>query len=351
MIPPSQSEKPGEGNGKSPQQTPSSFKTTPVFKPQPKKTSNPLAPIAIVVGFLMLAAIAWLMYNSVSTTRALEQKVADLQEAEMLRSELESQYNQALAELEELKGDNEQINALIDQQKAELLEQKSRISGLLRDKNQLNAANAEIRNMKARLAEYIAEVEQLRAKQEALAEENLVLKEEKENLQIAFQTSVIENESLSTVRAQLVSEKESLAKAVQTGSVIQVKDIEVVGMKVRKSGKTTEKANAKRVDQLKVCFTTVANDVVRAGTEKFFIRIINPKGETLAIEDLGSGSITNNKTGEDLSYTQAQEYQYENDETQLCFLWRPNVAFISGKYNVEIYNKGNLAGSGEFELK
>ena len=352
MIPPNQGNPTGDGGEKKPQQTPPATQTTPVFQPKPKKSStNPLIPIAVTIGFLLLVAVAWLTYNSISTTRSLEQKIVELEEAEKLRTELENQYNQALSELESMKGDNEQINALIDQQKAELEVQKNQISGLLRDKRQLDAARAEIGNLKAKVAEYVAEIEQLRSQQEMLTEENLVLKEEKDSLHVTLQSRVAENESLYTAKAQLVSEREELSKAVQVGSVIKVKDIVVNGMKLRKSGKTAEKSSAKRVDQLKVCFTTVANDVVQPGTEKFFIRIINPKGETLAIDDLGSGATVDNKTGQEVRYTQVKEYDYANDETQLCFVWKPNMAFQSGNYSVEIYNKGHLAGAGEFELK
>jgi regulator of replication initiation timing len=353
MVPPNQVNPTEGGNEMKPQQTPAP-KTASAFQPPPppkKSSTNPLLPIALTVGFLLLVAVGWLTYNSISTTRALEQKVVELEEAEKLRAELENQYNKALAELESMKGQNEQINALIDQQKAELEIQKNKIAALLRDKKQLDAAWAEINNLKVKVADYIAEIEQLKSQQELLTEENLTLKDEKEQLNVSLQSKISENETLQSAKAQLVSEKEDLSKAVQVGSVVKVKDIKVTGVKVRKSGKTAEKSNAKRVDQLKVCFTTVANEVVQSGTEKFFIRIINPKGETLAIDDLGSGVTVNSKTGEEVRYTQVAEYEYVNDETQLCFVWSPNTPFQGGKYNVEIYNKGHLAGAGEFELK
>ena len=348
MIPSNPSNQP-QDKGKLPQ-TPVS-NPVPPYMSQPKNSTNPLLPIVITVGFLMLVAVGWLTYNSISTTRLLEQKVAELEEAEKLRSELENQYNQAVAELESMKGENAQINALIDQQKAELAVQKNQIAGLLHDKRQLDAARAEMQNLKTKVAGYIAEIEQLRAEQEQLAMENTMLKDEKDSLSANLRVKSQENDELSSVKAQLVNEKEELNKAVQVGSVIKVKNIAVTGMKLRKSGKTTEKDNAKRIDQLKVCFTTVANDVVKPGTEQFFIRIVSPKGETLAIDDLGSGAIVNSKTGEEVRYTQVKEYDYANDETQLCFVWAPSVAFQSGKYEVEIYNKGYLAGSGNFELK
>ena len=61
--------------------------------------------------------------------------------------------------------------------------------------------------------------------------------------------------------------------------------------------------------------------------------------------------IINKKTGEEIRYTQVKEYDYVNDETDLCFDWQPNTPFQKGNYDVEIYNKGHLAGKGNFVLK
>lgn len=346
MVPVNPSNQPGQ-YGQNPGNPPTPPVTPP---PAPKKSSTPWVPIAIVAGLLLLGVAAYLTYSSMSITRQLEQKVAELEESEKLKAELEGQYNQAIAELDALKGDNEKINALIDEQKAELVAQKEQIATLLSDKKKMDAARKEIAGLKAKVAGYIAQVEQLKAEQEQLTQDNQQLKADKDSLSFTLQSKLAENETLSTVKAQLVSEKEELTKSVTAGSVIKVKDIKVTGMKVRKSGKTSEKESAKRIDQLKICFTTIANDVVQPGNEKFYIRVINPKGETLAIEDLGSGT-TVDKNGQEVRFTQVQEYEYANDETQLCFLWKPNTPFQSGKYKVEIYNKGSFAGSDNFELK
>ena len=330
------------------QQTPSPSNTP---APKAKSSKNPLIPVMIIIGFLMLVAVAWLTYSSISTTRMLEQKVAELAEADRLKTELDNQFNQAVAELETLKGDNEQINAMIEQQKTELAAQKNQISSLLRDQKQFEAARSEIAGIKAKVAQYIADIETLKAEQEQLSQENTSLKEETQNLDGNLKAQTSQNEELKSTKVKLVNDKEELSKAVQVGSVVQVKNIQVTGLKLRKSGKTAEKANAKRVNQLKVCFTTVANDVVQPGNEKFFIRIVSPKGETMAIEDLGNSTTINSKTGEEVPVSQVQEYAYANDETELCFVWKPTTSFQSGKYDVEIYNKGYLAGKGTFSLK
>lgn len=319
--------------------------------PKPKKTNNSLIPILLSLGFIMLVGIAWLTYQSINDTRALEQKVAELQEAEKLRIELETQHEEAVAELESLKSDNEQINALIDQQKIELLAQKNEIARLMRDRNKYNAARSEIKDLKEQLAGFVAEIEQLQADQAMLAQTNTMLKGERDQLNQQLQTKLGENEELSQVKAQLTSEKEELTKSVAIGSVVQVKGVKVTPQKIRKSGKTADQKAAKRTDQLKVCFTTLVNEIVKPNTEKFHIRIISPLGETLAVDNLGSGIIRNTKTGEEVRFTQVAEYDYMNDETELCFNWKPDMGFQSGQYQVEIYNKGYLAGTGDFTLK
>jgi len=322
----------------------------PPVPPKKKKSNGALLPILITVGILMLGTVAWLSYDSMKKSRALEQKIAVLKESEKVRMELENQYNEAIAELDALKGDNDQINALIDQQKAELAAQKNEIGLLLRDQRKLNAARAQVKELKETIAVSIAEIEQLQAEQEMLANQNLVLKGERDSLTMTLQAKNTEYQKLNTARAQLVSETEELSLSVEKGSVIMVKEVKVTGQKVRKGGKATDRDKAKKIDQLKVCFTTVVNDLVQPGMEQFFIRIVNPAGETLAIDDLGSGSIMS-KAGDNLTYTQVKEYDYANDEADLCFLWNPNSPFSPGQYAVEIYNKGYLAGIGDFELK
>ena len=181
------------------------------------------------------------------------------------------------------------------------------------------------------------------AQNEALSEDNSALKSN-------LDSQIEENTKLNEAKALLVNEKEDLSKKVSIASVINVKDVKVEGFKMR-GDKVVKKKSAKTIDQLKVCFTTIVNEVTKPGQEKFFIRIINPVGETMAIDQLGSGVIMNKKTGEEVPFTQVKEYDYVNDEAELCFSWKPNVSFQRGDYQVEVYNKGYLSGMGKFSLK
>lgn len=324
----------------------------------PNASKQRLIAIAAVVVVALLAINAVLLFNKFKQDKKLAQQATELDEAEQLATELNENYEMALADLEQMRGTNEDLNSMIDEQAAELASQKAEIDKLIRNGRDLGKARTEIDKLNAQIKQYLAEIGQLKEQNEYLAGENTQLSEEKEMLSTEVMQQRSVNEELSTAKATLASEKERLAnqnedlsRTVNFASVVKVQDVDVSGMKVRdNSGKAVQKRYAKNIDQLKVCFSTTPNEVTRAGREKFYVRIINPIGETLAIEELGSGVMkTNNK--EEIRYTQVKEHDYANDKSELCFVWEPNTAFQQGEYTVEIYNKSYLAGSGTFELK
>jgi len=317
----------------------------------PKK--NPFKiflPITIALGVLLLGAIGYFTYQSSANQRSLEQKIALLEEADDLRLELEDQYTQALADLEDMRGITEDLNIVIDEQEAELEEQKNKIARLIRQKKNLNTAREEVEEFKLQIEELVAQVETLKAENEALAAQNEELTNSNSDLKDNLAEKVVENTQLSEAKAVLVSEKKVLTKKVNLASVINVKNVKVEGFKMR-GNKPIKKKSAKTVEQLKVCFTTEVNEVAAPGAEKFYIRIISPIGETMAVDELGSSTIINKKTGKEVPFTQVKEYDYGNDEAELCFVWQPNVTFQKGIYEVEVYNKGHKAGQSTFSLK
>jgi myosin heavy subunit len=323
-----------------------------------KANSQRLIAIVAVVVVVLLAINAFLLYNKIQQDKVITQQETELSEAEKLSTELEKQYHESLSELEEMRGTNEEMDALIDQQKIELAESRNKISRLIKDGKNLKNARQELRGMKLQMEQYLAENEQLKGENQQLKGETRKLREREAVLEGDLESTRMTATQLETEKSQLSTEKQAveaeknkLANTVKYASVVDVKYVSVTGMKMRSNGKAVKKKYAKNIDQLKVCFQTTVNDIAKPGVEKFYVRIMSPLGETLAVEELGSGIITDKKTGEQLKYTQVKEYEYSNDETQLCFNWEPNVPFQKGNYLVEIYNKGYMSGSGKFQLK
>jgi regulator of replication initiation timing len=292
-----------------------------------------------------------LSWSNFQKSKHLDKSYTEINEAHTLNAELETSYNNAIAELDGLKGTSAEMNELIEKQQAELEEQKNKIAALLKDSRNLAQARKEIANMKTQMEGYVAEIEALKAQNMELTGTNQQLTVEKQDLFNSLQSKEMENTQLNEAKVMLVSQNEELSRSVRIGSVIKVQDVRVEGLKITSNGKVKGRKSAKKVDQLKICFTTTTNEVVHPGVEQFFVRIINPRGETLAVEDLGSGTVIHEKTGEEVRFTQFAETEYANDEQNLCLLWNPDTPFDSGKYAIEIYNKGYLAGTGSFEVK
>ncbi len=327
-------------------------------KPASDKGGSKLMPIALVAIIALLALAGYLFYRNSELSNEKEQISSQLDESAMLKREVEQQYYESLAELEEMRGSNEELNDLIDEQKAELMASKERIDALSRDSRNYNAARKELAQMKEQMTSYVAEINELREENGLLAEQNTDLSTANEGLQRTVSEATAQNEELTEARAALLSEKEELSTSnaflsnrVTMASVVNVGEIDVTGLRLKDNGKTVRKKYAKNVDLLNICFETTNNPVTDPGNEIFYVRLINSLGETLAVEEMGSGVLENALTKEQVRYTKAAEHQYQNDENEVCVTWDTPVQLQKGEYDVEVYNKGYIAGKGEFKLK
>ena len=316
-----------------------------------------LIAIVTVVIIGLLGVIGYLFYNKINQDKLIKEQSEELISTEKLQAQLEKEYYQALADLEEMRGTNEELNALIDTQKQELKSQKDRISVLLKDSKDLEAARSELTKLKATAEKYLAEINTLREENTQLSSSNAQLTEQNTSLTDEVQARTMENEELSAARAQLTAqnetlqtEKMTLSKKVNIASVIKIQDIDVSGYRLKSSGKESETRRANKIDGLKICFTALDNPIAGTGKERFHVRVISPIGETMS-NGQGSGILMNPNTGEEVRFTQYRDVDYNNEETNYCMNWQPDIAFDPGQYTVEVYNKGFLAGMSTVNLK
>ncbi len=334
---------------------PSNKPVTPSSSSNSDSAKQRIIAISATVIVILLGLSIFLFVKNQNLSKSQQMTSVKLDESEQLKAELEEQYYQALSDLEEMRGSNEELNQLIDSQKEELAQSKSRIDGLLRNKRDLGRAREEIKKLTTQVEGYVAEINQLRAENQELTAANVQLSDEKQTLETQLTSTIQESEAtkatLTAQNEELSQEREQLAQKVNIASVVKVNNIEVTGLKVRNNDKRAKKTKANSIDELQVCFTLTENNVVEPSMERFFVRIVNPLGETLAIEDMGSGVIKSNDSGEQIRFTKAEEMDYDRSSANMCSVWAPNQEFQSGTYTVEVYNKGYLAGSSTFTLK
>ncbi len=311
---------------------------------------------------LLLGVITFLLVNRNSQTEVISQQATELNDAEMLKEDLQNQYEEVMNSLDEQKGENEELNAVIETQKTDLEARRKKISVLVNSgkatKQELNNARLEIDNFKTQLGRYLAELDAVKEQNQILTREKMQLAEEKKVLQTNVESERMNVENLNSEKAMLVGLKENLEeknsmlnKKVNYASVVRVTEVTGMGLKTRNSGKTVQKSLAKNAEKVRICFNTTENEIAPGGNEAFYIRVINPIGETMAIEELGSGVFTTTKTKEKVRYTQRADIEYNAAKENVCINWEPNTSFSPGIYEVEVYNKGFMAGTGSFQLK
>jgi hypothetical protein len=283
----------------------------------------------------------------------------ELKKEEDLNAQLDQQYKEAITQLEDMKGKNTELNSLIDQQKAELTSQKDKISGLINVKKDLTSARTEMSRMKATIQGYVDQIAVLEQDKKNLSANVATLTTEKTKLQEDFTKERADKEQVLTAKtaveqekAKVEQERAVLAKKTEIGSVVHITNIATSGFAVSEKGKVKSKTHAKNIDRLKWCFDALENRVIDGGEETFYIRVIDPTGVAIATTS-GGGGVLKLNDGKEVQYTTSTKVNYKNDAQNVCMEWdsKGNATLAKGKYLIEIYNKGYLAGKSDFELK
>lgn len=323
-------------------------------EPQRKLTTTA---IVAIIGLLGLNGV--LLWKNYTKTQTIQVQTTKLDEAEKLKEELNKQYFATLDTLNNIKSENAEMSTMLEKQKEELKSQKEKIASMISVKKDLVKAREMISQMSSQANQYLTEIDGLRNKNKELATANEQLSNQNAVLSTDLNKTKTERDELSTTKATLVSEKsalenenKNLSTRVLKASAINLDDIEVKGVAFTDKGKEKSKSKAADVEKIKVCYKTTNNENADVGKEKFYVRILSPSGETIGQETMGGGVMKNNE-GQDMRYSFVHEIMYEKrkDQQDNCALWAPGVPLTKGIYKVEIYNKGHLTGSSLLKLK
>lgn len=313
---------------------------------------------AIAAMILLLAFNVFQYFNYSKLKSSFQKQETELFQMEKFNATLESDFESAMSSLEELRSDNQLANELIESQKLELQNQRSKINKLVWTKRELGKAQDELNKLNSSVAKYVAEVNQLKAENQKLVASNSRLSSEKKVLTADLsaekqkaESLAKEKEELAIAKTKLDKNNQILATQVDMAEAIKINYIKVEGFKRNDDGKVKSQQKVKKLTFIRTCFTTETNLVTKAGPKVFHVRLINPIGETVAVESLGSGILTDKLTGKPVRYTAKGTMDYKNGDQKACIDWEPNFKLMKGEYKVEMYNNDYLVGKGDFKLK
>ena len=93
------------------------------------------------------------------------------------------------------------------------------------------------------------------------------------------------------------------------------------------------------------------NEIADIGEEVFYVRLIAPDGNTVYEEKAGSGILTKSIDGTKMKYTKRYNVDYSGQNEDICLILNKDIPLKKGRYQIEVYNKGYLAGADNFKLR
>lgn len=290
----------------------------------------------IILLILLNIGTAYVLYNTDTEKKSVTaQKVSLEKEFKNISDTLDSKR----AELTAYMGKNAELDNKIREDQAMIDREKAQIAEMVRKGNLTQGELAKARQM---VTKYEASIKDLNEQIAALNTKNQELTNQNTDL-----TKNLDAERVTT--AQLSDQNKGLAKKVELGSLLQINKVDVEAIKKRHSGKEVPVKRVKAAEELKITFETGNNKVLDPGNLDLYVRIINPKGETVAQQDKGSGTIATAESDNPVQYSKKADIDWDQKSKKVIMYWEQHLQ-DPGTYKVQVYQKGYVVGEGELKL-
>ncbi|OJW84965.1 MAG: hypothetical protein BGO69_10500 [Bacteroidetes bacterium 46-16] len=286
----------------------------------------------VIIGILLVACIILFVQKN-KTANEKAQTEEQLATSDSSRKAVETDYNAALARLDQLVSKNAEMDSTINSKNGEIAKLKDQINHILGDSranaSDLKKARDLIARLNTRVKSYEERIAELEGENQDLSNKNEVLAQERDS-------TVTRNIALKTV-----------------GSVLHASNIRMNPIHLMKGGKkesTTE--HARKVDMLRIVFDIDENRIAESGTKQVQLKITGPDGIPFSDPAFGSGSI-NLANGQNVNYTLVKDIPLQQGQPvkDVTVDWHQVTDYKAGAYNIEIYNGGYKIGSGSVTLK
>jgi myosin heavy subunit len=314
--------------------------------PQSQEPRRGISPHIIYLGIiaLLLAAGVYLFTTKSKTEDELVLKDEQLLTMGNDKEIIETEYNDALRRLDEMKTESQQMDSLLTTKDGEISEMRNKIEKLLKQKklsaSELAEANSLITELKSKMNGYQQQIIALKQENVELTEDNKALTEDKT--------------LLTKEREKLTEEKKGLEKTVELGSVLRASSIRLEAINERKNllGKEKEKETdkAKRADLIRISFDVDDNRISESGEKMLYICVYDPAGKVIAGSSSNRFKLADNS---EMPFTASKSIPYKQGEKVkgISTEWKPLSRFDKGNYKVEIYHMGHKIGSEMVSLR
>lgn len=292
----------------------------------------------VIIGLLVLlnGSLGYLYFDKSQEAQTKQEALIDSKE---IRNELENELDEYKKEVKRYKGEAEELDSLVTEKNKLLEEKAERIRQLTKEKQitaqKYKEAQEELQTLRYYTKKYQNQIDSLYRVNEQLQKENKNLKTE------VRQTK--------REKDRLKDENVMLENKVAKGARLKLKEAKVTGVKIKNNGSEKETMNTNQMDKIKFCLNFSDNPIAEPGEREILIKLLNPKGETVHIQDRGSGEFE--YKGDTSLYTFMEKIDFQNKDQPNCIYWTRGGEFEKGKYKAEIFTDGYKIGTKQFELK
>ena len=291
-----------------------------------EQKDNRILKVLLGIFILSLLGLGVWSYNTYQENEGI--KIALNDEKAQIQKELDNISSEYSMEIE--KG-----NAL----SADLTDARDRIIRLVDSVSKLKTDLKVISILRRELSNIKKDRELLQDRINTLEVVNQNLALENENTLAALNTEIIKSQNQNSTIANLNSNMSRAAALIPV-------NFTPVGVIVRNSGKQIENDKARRVDDIKVCFTLPENPLATVGVTSFYLQVINPENNVLGVNK------TEEFDGQKLTYSKVIQFNYKGKELDLCEVVGLNEDnIVEGRYRINLYNGPIRVSSSEMTLR
>lgn len=298
---------------------------------EPQKKSS-RTPVFIIITILLLVAVVFFFYQNRQLQEETKRQQREIASKVLELDSISNELDVRIQTIQELGGDIDTLEALKAQLEAD---KKQLLVDAEYTRGRIQRLNNRVDGYKELLLQKDEEIEELKVLNVQLTEENTSLKVEKNIL----------NDSIR----RLEQNKLELAQKVATASRLEISEMEVIAINDRGKEKAGGEYRNRHIEQLKIQFTVLENEIAPIEGKELLLRVIAPDGNVLFDVSRGSGSFT--FESRELFYTAKQEILYDRNNQEVSFLYNKGSEYAIGQHKVEVYTDDYLMGQGTFVVK
>lgn len=300
---------------------------------QPKKRKSTGLIILIIIFVLISAGLlVWLLMTN--------KDLKELQsEKEQMKIELTKELDSVMTQHKRTK---EEYGILADSLKFKdsvIIANAKEIKSLLNYKWEYYKIKKKLSNLQEVAQSYVRQMDSLYRENQSLKDENIKIKKN-------YQQEIAKTKELTQLKNELTVQ-------VDRASVLKAYNITADPIQLKYGGRKEKVTDrARRMDEIKICFTLSENKIVPKGTKELYIRIAKP--DKMILTPSRGDDYSFMYKGEKLQYSIMHEVDYQGNASDICRYWRKrssNQDMSEGTYHVEIYDNNTILGVTSFTMR